>query len=615
MFHTIEKFRGTAQVLLGLIAVSFVGFGVSSFQLSSNDNYIVKVGDEIITRQQLDEAIRNTQQAGGVANRQSVFQTLLDQAYLMEGARQLGVHVSDEQIKQNIVDNPMFHDANNKFDQTMFENYVARNFASEEQFMEQERRRLILVSLLDTLGVGAAADVQANLLIQAQLAPRQVRSVPIVPEAFATKVATDDATLQKYYDAHKADYVLPQAVKYEYVVLSPKLLAEKETVSEDEIKQLFETQKKSLSSKRRLAHILFSVLKDADATVRAKAKADAEKVAAELSQQPEKFAQLAKQYSQDVGTKDKGGDLGEFAKNGALGSQSLEDAAFALKEGEISGVVESDFGYHIIRATDVDSGDLESKRVQLTQQVKEKKGQAAYNKLREALSDAAFVDSGSLKSAADKLGLTVQVHDEWFSKPKADDKQATAVVAPAVVDALFSPEMLSKKHNSEGISVNGETWFVRVTDVRPETTQTFAEVKDKVRADLVAVESSRLAKESGEKILKELREGKVVELAWSPYQTANPQQLRIALPAKEFKQFMTTVPKEGKPAYVLLDTQPAPQLVEVKAIESLAGDTQLMQQARQITAQNSGNNLIEAFIDSLQGQIKTQQGSQTLEEQ
>ena len=206
MFHAIEKFRRPAQVLMGLIAVSFVGFGLVGFQLSNNKDYIVRVGNQVITRQDVDRAMDNMQQAGGAPSRETVFQTLLDQAYLMEGAQRLGIVVSDTQIKQSIVDNPIFHDASGKFDSALFQSIIQRTYGNEEFFMREERQRLTVLSLLNTLGHGATSDAQALQVINAQLAPRYARSVPIVADAFASKVAVNDAALQKYYDEHKNSF-------------------------------------------------------------------------------------------------------------------------------------------------------------------------------------------------------------------------------------------------------------------------------------------------------------------------------------------------------------------------------------------------------------------------
>ena len=604
MFHAIEKFRRPAQVLLGLIAVSFVGFGLVGFQLSNNKDYIVRVGNQVITRQDVDRAMDNMQQAGGTPSRETVFQTLLDQAYLMEGAQRLGIVVSDTQIKQSIVDNPIFHDASGKFDSALFQSIIQRTYGNEEFFMREERQRLTVLSLLNTLGHGATSDAQALQVINAQLAPRYARSVPIVADAFASKVAVNDAALQKYYDEHKKEYVLPEAVKFEYVLFSPEDLIAKQTVSDEEIQQAF-AQSKNAMGKRRVAHILFEATDDAS---RAKAKEEAEKVAAELKNNPEKFAQLAKQYSKDSGSKDKGGDLGEFSKDGelaALISETLESTAFALASGQVSGVVESEFGFHILRVSDVSGNDLASQKEKLLAQIKEKKANTAYNKLRDDFADASFNQAEALKPSADKFGLTVQNSNDWVTRKSND-------VPAAVLEVLFSEDMKTKKHNSDAIVVQGKTWFVRVLEARAEANQAFDAVKDKVKTDFVASESQRLAKAEAEKMLADLRAGKKVELAWSPVQAVVPQQIQAAMPADAYAQFMAAVPKNGQPAFTLLNMQPALQLVEVQKIEAFGSDNPLLPQAKKFALQNNSNNLIEAFIDGMRGQIKTKQGLQTL---
>lgn len=601
MFHAIEKFRRPAQVLLGLIAVSFVGFGLVGFQLSNNKDYIVRVGNQVITRNDLDRAVENMAQAGGAPSREAVFQTLLDQAYLMEGAQRLGIVIDDKQIKQSIVDNPMFHDASGKFDSALFQGFIQRTYGSEEAFMREERQRLTVLSLLNTLGRGVSSDTQAVQLMNAQLAPRLLRSVPVVADAFASKVVINDAALQKYYEAHKKDYVLPSAVKFEYVLLSPENLIARQTVSDEEIKQALE-QSKNINKKRRVAHILFEA---SDKAAREQAKVQAEKVAAQLKATPEKFAQLAKQYSQDSTSKDAGGDLGEFSQNGALGSAKLEEAVFALKSGEISGVVESEFGFHILRVSDAGANDLASQKDALIAKVKEKKAQAAYNKLREDFADESFNQAEALKPAADKFGLTVQTHTDWATRQSGD-------VPAAVLEVLFSNEMMTKKHNSDAIVVQGKTWFVRVLEARPEAAQAFDVVKTQVKTDFVASESRRLAKEEAEKMLKRLQAGENVQLAWSAVQETYPQQIRALLAPQAYSQLMSAVPKQGHSAFVLLDVEPALQLVEVQKIQTLDGDKQLLQQAKQFVVQNSSNNLIEAFIDGMRSQIKTKQGAQTI---
>lgn len=607
MFKAIEKYRTPAQIMLGLIGISFIGFGIAGFQGGANNQYIVRIGDETVTRYELEEAIRNTEASGGKADRQMVFETLVNQAYLFEGAKKLGIAVSDEEIKQMIVDSPQFHDANKKFDVNLFRQALEHANMNEEQFMARERERLITVNLLQALNANVSSDAQALQMLNATLAARVVRNAPINPQNFIAKVNTSDAELQKFYEANKKTYTLPQAVKFEFIRLSANDLAAKQEVSDEELKQAFDANKDNAPSKRRISHILFNAPASADTDTKAKAKAEAEKIAAELKANPSKFAELAKQHSQDKVSGAKGGDLGEFSQNGSLGSKPLEDAAFALEKGAISGVVETDFGYHIVQVTDIAAGDnFEAQKDSLKAQVQQKKAQQALSKLRDELSELTFANPKELKPAAEKKGVAIQTHSEWLTRANAGD----AKLPSAVVEALFSDEVFAKKHNSEPISANGEMWFVRATETRAETLQPFADVREQVKEDWIRSESVRLAKEDGKKLLADLQAGKTVELAWSPAQEVVPAQMKATLPPEAYTALMQAVPKEGKPAYAVLDLVGVPQIIEVQAIKPIEQDPQTMTAVKQSLAQINGNTLIMAFVDNLRTQIKSEQGAE-----
>lgn len=605
MFKAIEKYRTVAQVLLGAIGISFIGFGLAGHQGGADNQYILRVGDQRITRYQLEEAIRNTENAGGVANRQAVFDTLVNQAYLLEGARKLGISVSDEQIKQMIVDNPQFHDANKKFDPSLFKQALEHARISEERFMQMERERLLTMALVQALNANVVSDFQAAQALNATFAARVVRNAAIAPQDFVGKVNNSDAELQKFYDANKKNYTLPQAVKFEYIKLSAKDLSANQSVSDDELKQAFDAQKGNTPSKRRISHILFNAPKSADADTKAKAKEQAEKIAAELKANPSQFADLAKKHSQDSGSASKGGDLGEFSQNGALGSKALEDAAFALEKGAVSGVVETDFGYHIVQVTEIAAGDsFEAQKDSLKAQIQERKAQQALGKLRDELKELTFDTPDNLKSSADKKGLTVQTHGEWLSRANANE----AKIPNAVVEALFSSDVFDKKHNSEPISANGETWFVRATETRNETAQPLNDVREQVKEDWIRSESTHLAREAAKKDLADLQAGKKVELAWSPTQEFVPANVKGSLPPEAYEALMKAVPKDGKPAYAMLELMGIPQLVEVQEIKPVPSDEATLKDVKQTLAQISSNDLTLAFINQLRGEIKTQQG-------
>lgn len=598
MFASIEKHRTTAQVLLALIGISFIGFGASQFSFSSNNQYIVKIGDQIITRYQLDNAVR----ANRGATREAVFRQLMNRAYLTEGAKQLGLSISETELKQSIVNNKNFHDANGKFSTELFKQILASNGLSEQQFLESERETLLLESIGKILGSNVVADSQVAQFLNSTMAMRKIRNVGVNPQVFESKVKIDDASLKKFYDANQKSYTLPQAVQFEFVRFSPQTLAEKETVSDEEVKQAQQDVQNSSTNKREIAHILIPFGSNKD-----KAKEEAQKIAKEAQANPDKFAELAKKYSQDSDSKDKSGIIGEFSAQVNLVNDAFKKAAFGVESGGVSDVVESDFGYHIIRAKNLGNATA-SDDTAARDAAKLKKAQQTYTKLREELSAAAFEDSGSLKKAAEKLGLTVQTHSEWLTR----DNAPAAKIPNAVVDALFSDDVFDKKHNSEAITVDGTTWFVRATQTRQQTVQAFDAVKERVKGDFVRSESARLATDEAKKILAELQAGKTLALNWSPVQEVSPEQAQGNFSPEAYANFMKTIPKNGKPAYVLIDNLGAPQLIEVQTVkQAAAADAETLSTVKQIMLPVTERNaMAEAFMDNLSKIVKTEQGSE-----
>ncbi len=608
MFHIVDKYRTAAQITLGIIGISFMAFGMSSFQIAPDNNYIVKIGEQRITNHQLDEALRNTQQAGGAIDRQAVFNTLVQTAYLLEGAKQMGVVVSDEQIKQMIVDRPEFHNALGKFDPALFKNYLDAIHKSEKVFMQEERNRLTIALLLRTLNSGVASDTQAKQLLNATLAIRTIRTASIDITQFANKIHLNDEVLRQFYEANKASYAILQGVQFEYIQLSPKDLVNKQDVSDAEIDKALAETKNNFQPKRQIAHILINAPKTADNAMRAKAREQAEQIAKEAQAKPDDFARLAQKYSQDTGSADKGGDLGTFSANDSIGgSTALTDGAFALKEGEVSGVIESDFGYHILRATHIEQVNVATQREHIKRALQEKKAQKAYGQLRDELSEITLVNSTELKSAADKAGVTLHTQSEWLTHANAE----SLGVPSAVVEALFSDDVFNKKHNSEAINSDGVTWFVRATAIRPAGTETFEQVQARVKQDYIKSETLRLAKEEGQNLVKKLNAGENVNVSWSSVQEVAPAEIRSHLPENAFIALMNAIPKEGKPAFAFLDIPDMPQLVEVQRIQA-SDDPELIRSAKLVLAQNNGNALVEAYIDSLRSQVKTQQGIEKL---
>lgn len=601
MFVSIEKYKTPAKILLGFIAITFVGFGVSTVAAPGSD-YIVKVGDRKVSDFDLNTALQNLQSSGGEGgSREAVFQALLQRALLAEGAEEMGFAVSQEQLKQSIVNDPTFHDQSGKFSQSLFNQYLSQRNLSEDQYIDQLRSEFAVQHLLAMIGSGVlVSDAQAKQIIDAGLVERTIRTMTFVPEAFSAQVKADDAVLKKYYDENKKNYIVPQAVKLEYVALDIRDLANRQTVGEEEVKKALE----QVVPEREIAHILFAVAKDAPENVRAAAKSEAEKVLAQAKANPTKFAALAKQYSRDEGSAENGGNLGYLPKDGGL-LKEFEDKAFSLEKGQISELVQTDAGYHIIKVLNIQS--LEKEKARIEADLKQKKAASAFNEAKEKLTEEAFNNPDSLSEAAKKLNLKVEAPADWLTK----ENGKAAGMPEALINAVFSDDVIKKKHNSEPVTVGeGLVWVVRAKEVREESVQTFEQAKELVKADYVREEARKLAEQKAKQTLSDAEKGKAAG-AWSPVSQITAEQARKSMPPEAYAQLVKARPAKDKPAYVLLSNLPAPVLVEVQAVK--VPDNATIEQLgamKQTLAQEQGVSNLSTVLAYLNSTIKQTQGAQ-----
>ena len=612
MFHTVEKYKTPAQILLGLIALTFVGFGVSTVAAPGSD-FIVKIGDEKISEYSLNNELQGEQLQGQSPSRGAVFQSLVQRAYLKEGAKLMGVEVSQEQLKQLIVDDPNFHDQNGKFSQQIFSNFLSQRHMTEDQFVADIRERYALQSLINLVQNGAIiSDAQAEQLIKLTQATRDIRSVTFNPESFVSQVKVDDAALKAYYEAHKKDYLIPQGVKLEYIALSAKDLADKQTVSEDEVKKAFDEQAPHLSPRREIAHIFFPVPQDADETVRAAIKAEADKVAAELKAKPADFADLAKKYSKDTTSASKGGNLGYLSKDGGLGTD-LENVAFSLPKGGISDVVQTPVGYDIVQVLNIeDKVSFEHEKARIEAELKLKKAASEFNSAKEKLSEEAFNTPTSLADVAKKTNLKLESLDQdWLTQ--ANGKAAG--LPDALINAAFSEDVLKKKHNSDLISMDKDTvWVIRVKEVREEKTAPFADVQEEVRLAYLRSEAAKLADKKAKEAIEALKAGKAVDLKWSEVSKLSAQDARRTMAPEAYNELIKARPQNGKPAYaMLLEGMPTPVIVEVQNIAAPENIASQVPAAKQMLAQQQSANIFDALLRYFSKEIKREQGAQKVD--
>ncbi|GHB10378.1 SurA N-terminal domain-containing protein [Salinicola rhizosphaerae] len=502
-----------AKVIVGAIIVTFALFGaeslVSYFSNSGSQDAATVNGDSI-SRQAVEAQVQRGIRSGQVPPEQErqfrgqVLDQLIQQKVLDQYASDGGLHVSDSQVDQLIVSIPEFQDQDGRFSQELFTNRLAQAGYTPNAF----RRELRADTLRRQVQQGLAASAfvlpsEKSRLAALQQQQRSFRYAELTPASLSQPVKPTQDDLQSYYEQHKDDFRRPAQVKVKYVVLNQSDVASDVDVTESQLRQAYEAARQS--APRQVSHILVTF---GDDRTEAQARQRLEEVQSKLKQ-GQSFADLAKQYSDDSSSAGKGGDLGEIQK-GFFG-EAFDDAAFSLAKGDVSKIVKSQYGLHLIKVTNIDIPPFEQDKATLTQQVKMENSQSRFDDKVQQLTDAAY-QANDLQSVAKDLGLDVQTSD-WFSQ---DDGGQGVLSNPDVVAAAFSPDVLQDGYNSDVVTTDDQQRVVvRVVDHRDASTLPLDQVRDRVSQAVTAEMTQRQLQAQAKQALSTLRDGGNVEgLTW-----------------------------------------------------------------------------------------------------
>jgi len=538
MFDLVHKYKIVLQIVLGLIVVSFAFWGVGSYRSAFDSSGVVaEVGGVKISQQEFARAM---QQQGerlsaalgrGVdpatldtpAMRRELLDGMVSQRVLALYAAKQNMQVSDQQLRDAIAGIPAFHE-NGKFSFERYRALLRAQNLTEAQFENNMRSDLVMQQL--SAGVSDSAFVAKNVarrFAEAREQKREVSQYTLSPSAFRGKVKLKPDAVETYYKAHQKEFESPEQVRVDYVLLSRDLLADRETVNPDEVKAIYE-QNYAARYKERQA-----------------ARAKIEEILAEARKNPDKFAELAKQNSQDPGSAPQGGDLGYFTRGSMV--KPFEDAAFKLKEGEISPVVESEFGFHIIKLTGKRKGDggaeelkashilinapqgaksFEEAKPEIEGQIKRQRLAKKYAESAESFSNIAYEQPDSLKPLVDKFQLKVQTSDWLTRAPGSGEGPLDSARAR---QAIFADDVIKNKRNSEAVEVApGELMVARVAEHKPAAMRPLDAVRDEIVKLLTDQEARELAQKAGEDMLADLRKGKPVDAKWSAAKTVSREE-------------------------------------------------------------------------------------------
>jgi peptidyl-prolyl cis-trans isomerase D len=609
MFDFVHEKKRLVQVILLLIILPFALWGISSYRQMSGGGALATVDGEKITQQEFDNAVRQQQDQmrqmmHGAFDpamfdrpeiKQSILDSLVSQKLLVVGARSAGLTLSDEQLAQVIQGYEAFQ-KNGKFDRQQYEDVLRRQNMSPAQFESRVKQDLAMRLLADTyIQNGYASNTAADNLIRLNEQQRVVSVAQIAPDAFLRQAKVEDAEIKSYYEREPQEFRTPEQARVEYIMFSAGSLMSQVTVSDEEIKDYYVKHQAEFGEpeQRHAAHILIAVPAQASDAIKQAAHAKAEQVLAQVEKEPAKFAELAKQYSNDPGSASQGGDLGFFGRGMMV--KPFEDAAFSLKPGEVSGVVQSDFGYHIIKLLEVKAAktpSLNQVKSDIAQKLKLQKAGDKFAELADKFNNTVYEQSDSLKPAAGLVKIPVQ-QSGWLGKGQPGALPWT----DKALQAVFSDDVLNKKRNSAAVEIAPDTLLaVRLLEHKPAGMRSLAEVSDAIRQKLLRQRANELAVKQGQSMLAQLQRGEKAAVTWKPAQSITRAQ-RTGLDA-ELARGVLQADVHKLPVYVGAENaQGGYALARIDAVKEAgaiddAMRSRYLQQLRQLT----GDELLQDYL-------------------
>ena len=626
MFDFVRKHTKIMQFVLFLLIVpSFVLFGLQGYErMQEKGETVAKVDGHEISQLDWDNAHKaevdrlreqmptlDAKLLDSAEARYGTLERLVRDRVLAAAVQGSNLMVTDQRVARELQGNQLIaalRGADGKLDIERYRQLLAQRGMTPEMFENQVRNDVALTRVLGGVTQSAfAPPSQVGVAVNSFFERREAQVARFNAADYKARVAPTDAELQAFYKDNPKLFQAPEQANIEYLVLDLAAAQQGITINEADLKTYYEQNASRIGGQeeRRASHILVAVPKGAPEADKAKARAKADELLAQVKKNPASFAELAKKNSQDEGSAQRGGDL-DFFTRGAM-VKPFEDAVFAMKaKGEIAGPVESEFGYHVIQLTDIKvpkQRTFEEMKPELEAELRKQQAQKKYAEAAEAFSNTVYEQSESLKPAADKLKLQVRTAEKVTRTPAPGT--TGAIANPKFLAALFSPDAVERKRNTEAVEIGPNQMAAgRITQYSPARTRPFEEVKDQVREQVLAAKAAELARKDGEAKLA----------AWK----ANPAaaELPAAVPVSRMDAGQ---PRQVIEAALRADPAKLPALVGVdlgaegyavvKVNKLLPRDTVPPQQAQQEAGQYTrawGTAEARAYYEVLKNRFKAE---------
>ena len=530
MFTLVQSNKRLIQVVIILLIIPFAFFGLEAYTSATSGNDVATVDGEAITPREFGEALQAQQERLREAlrgqvdlaafdtpeTRAAIVDALIAERLVATEALKSRLLVADEALQRVILAMPAFQ-RDGRFSKADYQSLLRAQGLGEAQFESRLRYDLTVGQLRQAvLGSAIASKAVAARMVALEREQREVAESLFPAELYLDKVQLGPDQAKAYYDKQAASFRTTERLRLEYLVLSADALGKGAEISDEALQKAYAAAgvKYRIGEQRRASHILIQVAADAKPEERAAAREKAEGILVELEASPERFAELAKQHSQDSGSAAKGGDLGLFGRGMMV--KPFETAAFELKAGETIAIVESDFGLHIIRVTEIQperARPLDEVRNELTAALQLEKGKRQFVEQAEAFSNQVYEQADALKPVAERFNLEVKTSD-WITRiPRPE---YGVVNNSRLLAAVFSPDALKERRNTDAIEVAPDTLVsARVIEYEPARQRSFDEVRAEIEETLRRDEATRLAAVAGEAALARLKMGEDAGLKWA----------------------------------------------------------------------------------------------------
>lgn len=510
------------KALLILVAIVFVWWGGATYQ-SKSDTAVVQIDDEFISERDYYNVYekmvtRYRTQLGKAWSEKlveemnlkgQVLDMLINRYLVSKAARELGLSASTEEIRRKILEYPVFLNEG-RFDQLTYERVLRQERLTPEGFEKDIAESIAYERLLNFIKRQVVVtDDEVTADYRTNYGQVQIAYALFDPKSFEDKVTVDEQGAQEYFQNHRERYMEPEKRQFSLVLYKPEAYMDQAGVTGDDMRRYYDDHIAEYRHEQqvRARQILFRLKEDAAEEEIAKARSEAEKVLAE-ARKGKDFAELARKYSQDTATAKNGGDLGAFARGQML--EPFSDAAFAMKKGEISDLVETPDGFHIIKVEEIipeKTTSFEEARSGIEQAVKRQKArEAAYDKARKLL-DQVYAKKDLAKSAGEQ-NMPVTGGDIWVAE--TDPLPGFQTPLADISRKLFE---LPEKDFSDIFDTSQGYLIAQVTGIQPPQVPSFDKVKQRVEKDCRAERARVLAQQKAAELLDAARKANSLETA------------------------------------------------------------------------------------------------------